>query len=97
MLEQFRSIRLGVAVVIAAVTSAVLYWNHINRAVGDGDLCRRVEKHVVKLNTDAGGAVISDADGIVDNILTQCERHFSKGQAKCVLKASSMIDVRACK
>jgi hypothetical protein len=97
MLELFRSTRFAIALIIAAASATVMYWNHANRAVGEGGLCQKVEKHVVKLNTDANGAVVSDSGGIVDNILTLCERNFSKKQANCVLKASSNAGVRACK
>ena len=96
MNELFRSTRLMVAVFVAIVGSSIMYWNHINRAVSDGNLCRNVEKHVVKMNTAPNGAVVNDPDGIVDNILDVCERKLSKSQANCVLKASSMDAVRAC-
>ncbi len=97
MLELVRSTRMLVALIVAVAGSAVMYYNHANRAVGEGGLCQKVETHVVKLNTAPNGAVISDPEGLVDNIRDLCERNMSKSQAKCVLKASSNSAVRACK
>lgn len=97
MLELVRSTRMLVALIVAGAGSAVMYYNHANRAIGEGGLCDKVEKHVVKLNTGANGAVVSDAEGLVDNIRDLCERNFSKSQARCALKASSNSAVRACR
>ena len=73
-----------------------MYWNHVNRAVGEGGLCQAVEKHVAKLGTDADGAIRSDAMDLVVTIESRCEQNFSKSQARCILKATSMSAVRAC-
>ena len=96
MLEVVRGLRNFLAVVIAIAGSAAMYWNHVNRAVGEGGLCRAVEKHVAKLNSGADGAIRSDAIGLVDSIQSRCEQSFSKSQARCILKAPSMEAVRAC-
>jgi hypothetical protein len=96
VLEVVRGLRNWIALVIAISGSAAMYWNHVNRAVGEAGLCRAVEKHVAKLNADADGAIRSDAIGLVESIGDQCETHFSKSQARCILKAGSMAAVRAC-
>ncbi len=96
MLEAVRGLRNWLALVIAIAGSAAMYWNHVNRAVSEGGLCRAVEKHVAKLNSDADGAIRSDALGLVDSIQDRCEQSLSKSQARCILKAQSMNAVRAC-
>ena len=96
MWQTLRAGRFVIALLSAAIGSTVMYYNHMTRAVGDGDLCRRVEKHVVKLNTDTNGAVVSDSEGFVDNIRDLCDRALSRRQAECVLKATSNAQVRAC-
>ncbi len=96
MFEAARGLRNWLALFIAIFGSAAMYWNHVNRAVGEGGLCRAVEKHVAKLNTDSDGAIRSDAIGLVDSIQERCEQSFSKSQARCILKAQSMAGVRAC-
>ena len=90
------AIRFRIMLASAIIGSTLLYWRHINRAVSDGDLCRRVERHVRKLGTDNNGAIREDALGLVDNIEDLCMMRFSKAQAKCVLKAATMADVQAC-
>lgn len=96
MFEVARIQRARKTLVIVISGSAAMYWNHVNRAVSEGGLCRAVEKHVAKLNSDADGAIRSDAIGLVDTIQDRCEQYFSKGQARCILKASTMNAVRDC-
>ncbi len=96
MLEVIRALRGWLALIIALSGSVALYWNHVNRAVSEGGLCRAVERHVAKLNTDPGGAIHGDAIGLVESIQDRCEQSFSKSQARCILKANSMAAVRAC-
>jgi hypothetical protein len=86
-----------VAFVIAAVGSTVTYCNHLGRAVGEAGLCQAVEKHVAALNTEPDGAIRSDAIGLVESIQDRCESDFSRKQARCVLKAGDMTEVRACR
>ncbi len=96
MLELIRTARGMLTLCIVIGGCVAMYWNHVNRAVSEGELCRAVEKHVAKLNTDVDGAIRSDAIGLVDSIQDRCEQYFSKGQARCILKASTMSAVRAC-
>lgn len=86
-----------VALVIAVVGSTVMYCNHLSRAVGEAGLCQAVEKHVAELNTETDGAIRSDAMGLVESIQDRCESSFSRKQARCILKAGSMTEVRACR
>ena len=96
MLDVFRGLRALLALVIAIATSTALYWNHVNRAVREGELCRSVEKHVAKLNTGADGKIRDDAMDLILTIESRCEQYFSKSQARCILKAQAMDAVRAC-
>ena len=96
MLEVARNLRDWMTLVIVISGSAVMYWNHVNRAVAEGGLCSAVETHVAKLNTGADGVIRDDAMDLVVRIQDQCEQSFSKGQARCILKAQSMSAVRAC-
>lgn len=97
MLQVVRTTRMYVAFVIAAAGSTVMYCNHLNRAVGEAGLCNAVEKHVAELSTDLDGAIRDDAIGLVESIQDRCESSFSRKQARCVLKAGSMTEVRACR
>ena len=96
MLGVVRTLRGWFSLCLVIFGSAAMYWNHINRAVSEGGLCRAVEKHVVKLNTDAKGAIRGDATELVESIQDRCEQSFSKSHARCILKATSMTAVRAC-
>ncbi len=86
-----------VAFVIAAVGSTVMYCNHLNRAVGEAGICQAVEEHVAELSTGPDGAIPSHAIGLVESIRDKCEISFSRKQARCILKAGSMTEVRACR
>ena len=86
-----------VAFVIAAVGSTVMYCNHLSRALGEPGLCQAVEEHVAELNTGPDGAIPSHAMGLVESIQDRCEISFSRKQARCILKAGSMTEVRACR
>jgi hypothetical protein len=97
MLQVVRTTRMYVAFVIAAVGSTVMYCNHINRAVGEAGLCQAVERHVAKLSADADGAIPGHAIGLVESIQDRCESSFSRKQARCILKAGSLTEVRACR
>ena len=97
MLQVVRTTRMYVAFVIAAVGATVMYCNHLNRAVGEAGLCNAVEKHVAELNTGPDGAIPSHAIGLVESIQDRCEISFSRKQARCILKAGSMTEVRACR
>jgi hypothetical protein len=97
MLQVLRTTRAYVAFVTVAVGSTVMYCNHLNRAVGEAGLCKAVEKHVVELNTGPDGAIPSHALGLVDSIQDRCEISFSRKQARCILNAGSMTEVRACR
>ena len=86
-----------VAFVIAAVGSTVMYCNHLNRAVGEAGLCSAVERHVADLNADPDGAIPGHAIGLVESVRDRCESAFSRKQARCILNAGSMAEVRACR
>jgi len=96
MLESLRSIRAIVAILIAAGGSAAMYYNHRSREVSEGDLCRQVERHVIELSSDANGVLQEDPTGLAYSILDRCEQHFSKSKAHCILRATSLSEVRAC-
>ena len=76
--------------------SAAMYWNHVDRAVSEGGLCRAIEKHVARINTNVDGAIRSNAMDLAVRIQDQCEQSISKRQARCILKVQSMSTVRAC-
>jgi hypothetical protein len=97
MLEVVRATRTYVAFAIVVVGSAAMYCNHVNRAVGEAGLCEAVERHVAGLNTGPDGAIPGHAIGLVDSVRDRCEIGFSRRQARCILKAGSMTEVRACR
>lgn len=97
MLQVLRATRTYVAFAIVAVGSTVMYCNHVNRAVGEAGLCEAVERHVAGLSSGPDGAIPDHAIGLVDSIRDRCESSFSRRQARCVLAAESVTQVRACR
>ena len=86
-----------VALAIAVLGSAVMYWNHRSRAIGDPTRCKDLETHFVRLAGKPEKTKGAEFESLAYSIRERCGSRFSKTYARCLLKAGSMAQVRESK
>ena len=96
MLNLYREQMAYVMVAIAALGSALMYWNHRSRALSEPYLCQDLERHVYKL-AQASGTGNAELESLSQTIGDRCESKFSKSYARCLLKSGSLADMQSCK
>jgi hypothetical protein len=95
MWELYRTQKMYVVTAIVVMLSTIAYCAKVNRA--SPDECDAAVKNMRSFFAKPGAAISGEDGSYLDNIYSQCERHYSSGYAKCLAKARDMAGAKACK